>query len=167
LPLYNIKRYISIAYKNCSTWNITQLCIFIANYVPNGKVVTYEIRDDFYKIAKRNIRILGLKNVEIKKKDITKGIDEKNVDLITLDLKGVEKVIKHAYRALKPGGWLVVFSPFIEQVIKVRKEIERRSFTQIKTVENIVREWKVEKCTRPVTVGLVHTGFLTFARKVS
>jgi tRNA (adenine57-N1/adenine58-N1)-methyltransferase len=143
------------------------LSIFIAYYIRPGKVVTYENNERFVKIVKENIKISGLsKVIKLKQKDITKGIDEKNVDLITLDMKNVEKVIKHAYKALKPGGWLVVYSPYIEQVISVVKEIKKKNFSWIKTVENIVREWRIEKHSRPKTLGLMHTGFLTFARKV-
>jgi tRNA (adenine57-N1/adenine58-N1)-methyltransferase len=140
--------------------------IFFANYVIDGKVVTYEIDRRFTKIAKENIKLSGLKNIRLKQKDVTKGIDEKNVDLVNLDMKNAEKVVEHAYKALKPGGWLVVYSPNIEQVIKVQKEIKKLNFCEIKTIENIVREWKVEKHTRPKTLGIMHTGFLTFARKV-
>jgi tRNA (adenine57-N1/adenine58-N1)-methyltransferase len=75
-------------------------------------------------------------------------------------------VVKHAYKALKPGGYLVVYSPHIEQVISVSREIEKKDFCDLKTVENIVREWQIEKITRPKTTGIMHTGFLTFARKV-
>lgn len=140
--------------------------IFLANYVKPGKVITYEIDRRFTKIAKENIKKSGLKNIKLKQKDVTKGIDEKNVDLVNLDMKGAEKVVKHAYNALKPGGWLVIYSPNIEQVIKVRKEIEKLNFCSVKTIENIVREWQVEKYTRPKTLGIMHTGFLTFGRKV-
>jgi tRNA (adenine57-N1/adenine58-N1)-methyltransferase len=140
--------------------------IFFANYVINGKVVTYEIDRRFTKIAKENIELSGLKNIKLKQRDIIKGIDEKNVDLVNLDMKNAEKVVEHAYKALRPGGWLVVYSPNIEQVIKVQKEIKKLNFCEIKTIENIVREWKVEKYTRPKTLGIMHTGFLTFARKV-
>jgi tRNA (adenine57-N1/adenine58-N1)-methyltransferase len=143
------------------------LALFLANYVAKGKVITYERNKEFYKVVKKNVEISGLNNIEVKNKDITKGIDEKNVDLITLDMKNAEKVIKHAYKALKQGGWLAVYSPYIEQVIEVRKEIEKRNFTQITTVENVVREWQVEKFSRPKTIGIMHTGFITFARKVS
>ena len=140
--------------------------IFLANYVKPGRVVTYEIDRRFIKVAKENIKKSGLKNIKLKQKDVTKGIDEKNVDLVNLDMKNAEKVVKHAYKALKPGGWLVVYSPNIEQVIKVQREIKKLNFCEIKTIENIVREWKVEKYTRPKTLGIMHTGFLTFARKV-
>jgi tRNA (adenine57-N1/adenine58-N1)-methyltransferase len=144
------------------------LAIFLANYIKPGKVVTYEKSKRFAKIAKENIKTSGLsKFIKLKQKDIKKSISEKNPDLITLDMKGTEKIIKHAYKALKSGGWLVVYSPHIEQVISVCKEIKKKNFCDVKTIENIVREWQVEKITRPKTLGLIHTGFLTFARKVS
>lgn len=143
------------------------LAMFLANYIKPGKVVTYENNKRFIKITKNNIRISGLsKFIRLKQKDILKGIDEKNVDLITLDMKNAEKVINHAWKSLKTGGYLVVYSPHVEQVISVWKEIKKKGFSYIKTVENIVREWQVEKITRPKTIGLMHTGFLTFARKV-
>jgi tRNA (adenine57-N1/adenine58-N1)-methyltransferase len=142
------------------------LAIFLASYVYPGKVITYENNKKFAKIAKQNIKLSGLKNIKLKQKDITKGIDEKNVDLITLDMKDAEKVIEHAQKALKPGGWLVVYSPYIEQVTSVVRKMEEKGFCNIKTVENIVREWQVEKYTRPKTLGLLHTGWLTFGRKV-
>ncbi len=142
------------------------LAIFLANYVRLGKVVTYEKNKKFAKIAKENISLSGLTNIKLKQKDIMKGIDEKNVDLITLDMKDAEKVIGHAYKALKPGGWLVVYSPYIEQVISVVKEIEKKNFSNVKTIENMVREWQIKEGARPKTIGIMHTGWLTFARKV-
>ena len=141
------------------------LCIFLAYYCRKGKVVTYEIRPDFAKAVRKNVKLSGLKNIVVKGKDILKGIEEKNVDLITLDMKGVERVIENAFQVLKPGGWLAVYSPYIEQVISVRNEMENLDFTQIKTVENIVREWRVGRHTLPEVSGVIHTGWLTFARK--
>jgi len=142
------------------------LAIFLANYLPVGKIVTYEKNKKFAKVANENIKKSRLPNIKLKQKDITKGIDEKNVDLITLDMNHPEQVIKHAHRALAAGGWVVVYSPFIEQVAAVVKELKKKNFRSIKIIENIVREWQVEKASRPKTVGLMHTGFLTFARKI-
>jgi len=141
------------------------LCIFLAYYCNRGKVVTYEKRHDFAEIVRKNVKLSGLKNIVVKEKDIFEGIEEKNIDLITLDMKDAEKVVENAFHVLKPGGWLVVYSPYIEQVISVRKEIERLNFTQLKTVENIVREWRVGIHTLPEVSGVLHTGWLTFARK--
>jgi tRNA (adenine57-N1/adenine58-N1)-methyltransferase len=143
------------------------LAIMLANYVRPGKVVTYENEKRFFKVAGWNIKQSGLdRYIKLKKRDVVKGIEEKNVDLITLDMRNPERVIKHAYAALKPGGRLVVYSPYIEQTTAVMKEMKKKNFCNIKTVENIVREWQFEKYTRPKTLGLMHTGFLTFARKL-
>jgi tRNA (adenine57-N1/adenine58-N1)-methyltransferase len=142
------------------------LAIFLANYINKGKIITYEKNKEFAKVASENIKASGLKNIELKIKDISKGIKERNADLITIDLEYPEKVIRHAYKALKPGGWLAVYSPTVEEMIKVKKEIKKFEFSQPLGVENIVREWKLEKTTRPKTMGIMHTGFLIFARKI-
>ena len=143
------------------------LSMFLGYYCNKGKVVTYEKRPEFAKVARNNIELNGLKNVFVKEKDVLKGIDEKNVDLITLDLEFPEQIVENCFDSLKSGGWLVVYSPHIEQVIKVRKEIERLNFTQVKTIENIIREWRVGRHTLPEVSGVMHTGWLTFARKIN
>ena len=50
------------------------------------EMITYEIREDFINIVKKNIELLNLKNLKIKNRDIYDGISEKDVDLIVLDL---------------------------------------------------------------------------------
>lgn len=143
------------------------LAIVLANYVRPGKVATYEKNKKFAKVAAENIRVSGLsKFIKLKQKDITRGIDERNVDLVALDMQRPDRIVKKAHGALTSGGWLVVYSPYVEQVAMVRKEIAKKNFYFVKTVENIVREWQFEKASRPKTIGMMHTGFLTFARKI-
>ncbi len=141
------------------------LALFLGNL--GCKVYTYENRKEFYEIAKNNIKNSGLKNIIAKNSDITKGIKEKDIDMVTLDMKEPERVIKHAYKKLKKGGWLVVYSLHIEQVRKVWKELKKHKFGKMKILENIQREWQIEgnTFTRPKTRMLGHTGFLVFARK--
>lgn len=128
------------------------------------KVYTYEIREDFYKLAKDNIKKAGLDNVKIFNKDITKGIAQKKIDLVTLDMIKPERVIKHAHDALKPGGFIVIYSMHIEQVQDVLVELEKHKFS-VKVMENIQREWQtVRGFMRPKT-HLAHTGFLVIGRK--
>lgn len=142
------------------------LAIFLATYIRPGKVYTYENDERFIKIAEDNIKKSGLsKFIRLRKADVTKGIKERAVDLVTLDLKDAKKAIKHAYKALKTGGWLVVYSPTAEHLIESSKEIRKFRFVEMKTIESIVREWKTEYTTRPETMGIIHTGFLTFAKK--
>jgi len=61
-----------------------------------------------YQKAKRNIELFDF-DITMYNKDISKGIREKNVDLIFLDLENPEKIVKKAYKSLKPGGWIVSF----------------------------------------------------------
>lgn len=141
------------------------LSMFLANLGCN--VYSYEKKKDFYEVAKRNANNFGLRNVFLKNSDISKGIKEKEVDLITLDLKNPEKIIRHAFRAIKPGGWLVVYSMHIEEVKKVYEELKKYEFSDAKIIENIQREWQsLGKLTRPRNYMLAHTGFLTFTRKL-
>lgn len=142
------------------------LAIFLANYLKPGKIYTYENDKRSIDIAKYNIKKSGLSEfIVLREADATRGIKERGVDLVTLDLKDAKKVVKHAYKALKAGGWLVLYSPTVEHLIGILKEIKKFGFVETMTAENIVREWEVERTTRPKTTGLMHTGFLTFAKK--
>jgi tRNA (adenine57-N1/adenine58-N1)-methyltransferase len=136
------------------------LAMFMAHIINPGKLITYEIREDFAEIARENFRKASLKNVKIKLKSIYDGIDEKNLDLITLDLPEPWKVVEHARKALKVGGFLVSYSPSIEQNKKFYSSLDG---FQSETVECLVRNWDME-VVRPYSRMLGHTGFITFAR---
>jgi tRNA (adenine57-N1/adenine58-N1)-methyltransferase len=141
------------------------LSMFLANL--GCKVYSYEKRKEFYEIAKKNATNFGFKNLFVRNFDITKGIKERDIDLITLDMQNPEKAVKNAFKALRPGGWLAVYSMHIEEVKKVYEELKKYDFIDIKILENIQREWQsLGKLTRPKTYMLAHTGFLTFARKM-
>ena len=142
------------------------LSCFLANYVK--KICTYEIRDDFIDIVKENIKMLDLKNILIKKKDIYTGIDEKNIDLITLDLPEPWKVIKHAEKSLKIGGFLVSYSTSVLQTADFVNNVRKsNNLIFLKTSELIDREWKIEgRRIRPKSDGIGFSGFITFARRI-
>lgn len=145
------------------------LTIALANAVaPNGKVISYDNREDFIDHALKNLKTASVeKFVETKFKDITKGIKEKDLDAIILDIPNPWDAVKHAYKALKPGGYLCTYSPLTSQVENTVKEIKKQKFIEVKTIENIQREMVVsENGMRPSFDMLGHTGYLTFARKV-
>ncbi|MBI2145638.1 tRNA (adenine-N1)-methyltransferase [Candidatus Woesearchaeota archaeon] len=142
------------------------LALFLSNVAK--KVVSYEIRDDFAKVAEENVKFIGLKNLTVKRKDIYGGIDEKNVDVVTLDLPEPWKAVEHAAKALKVGGFIVSYSPTTPQVSDFISAVAKnKSLQHLKTIEIIEREWEFnERVVRPLSQQIGHSGFLTFARKV-
>ncbi|GAX80228.1 hypothetical protein CEUSTIGMA_g7666.t1 [Chlamydomonas eustigma] len=66
-----------------------------------------------------------------------------NVDAIFLDLPGPWKVVENAARCLKPNGRFCSFSPCIEQVQRTSEELRRHGFTDMHTVEVLLREYEV------------------------
>ncbi len=142
------------------------LSIFLAWYLKPCKIYSYEREERFYKIAKENIKEIGLEEFfELKNKDILNGIEEKDVDMVILDMEESYKIIESAYNALKPGGFLVVICPYIESLERNVKEIKKFNF-DIKVLENIVREWKTDYYIRPKTIGFMHSTFIIIARKI-
>jgi len=140
----------------------------LAHYVkPDGRVYSYEIRPEFTQTALKNLKRANLLNyVELKNKDITQGIDETDADAVVLDLATPWLVIPHAYSTLSGSGTLVSFSPTIDQVVKTVEALQQNNFTDIETIECIMRRMQTERGkTRPETLMTGHTGYVTFARK--
>lgn len=146
------------------------LTMSLAFYVrPRGRVYSYEIREEFSEIAKKNLKRAGLEGVvELKNKDITMGIDEMGVDAVILDLATPWTVVPHAYVALKPSGMIVSFSPTVDQIINTTEALNDHGFVDAETIECLMRGMQVERGkTRPQTLMTAHTGYITFARKAT
>lgn len=129
------------------------------------KVYSYEIKKDFYELAKENFEFLGLNNIELKNNDVYKKITEKNLDLIVLDLPEPHKAINNCYKSLKKGSFLVCYLPSLTQVYELLKNIQNK-FILIKISELNEREWLVEeRRIRPLSNSPI-TAFLVFLRKI-
>jgi tRNA (adenine57-N1/adenine58-N1)-methyltransferase len=142
------------------------LACYLAHFCKEA--TTYEIRDDFVKVVKHNKDFLDLKNLKIKKKDVCKGIEEKDIDLVTLDLPAPWNAIVPAEKALKVGGFIVSYSPSITQTADFVNEVSKfPGLIHERTMEIIKRGWEVKgRKVRPQTKGVGHTGFLSFVRKI-
>ena len=142
------------------------MCCFLAMIAK--EVTTYDIREDFINIVKHNILLLGIKNIKIKNKNIYEGIDEKNIDLVALDLPEPWNAVKSAAIALKPGGFLVSYSPTIPQVmdfVEGVKKDDRLIF--LKAAEIAEKEWDVDgRKVRPKSQTIGHSGFISIVRKI-
>ncbi|MCW4039104.1 MAG: tRNA (adenine-N1)-methyltransferase [Candidatus Bathyarchaeota archaeon] len=141
----------------------------LAHYVrPTGKVYSYEARKERIEKARKNIERTGLMAfIELKEGDVTQRIDEENVDAVILDLATPWLVVPLADQALTVGGSFVSFSPTIEQTVKTTTALTENSFVNVETVECIMRRIRVkEGQTRPETLMIGHTGYITRARKI-
>jgi tRNA (adenine57-N1/adenine58-N1)-methyltransferase len=135
-----------------------------------GATITgYELREDFANRARTNVEsFLGagaLSRYDVHVRDCYEGIDETGLDRIVLDLPEPWQVVKHAERAMTPGGILVAYTPSITQAVQLRERLEQSDFAMAETVEVLQRGWHIEgQAVRPDHRMVGHTGFLTHAR---
>lgn len=132
-------------------------------------IVGYEIRDDFAARAVKNVTtFLGedaLARYRVEIRDVYEGIDETGLDRIVLDLPEPWQVVKHAERALHPGGILLAYTPQITQAAQLREALADSAFGMAETIEVLQRGWHIEGASvRPDHRMVAHTGFLTSAR---
>ncbi len=142
------------------------LACFLAHIAK--EVTTYDINKEHLEVVEENKKFLNLKNLKIKNKDIYKEIDEKFIDVITLDLPSPQNAIRSAEKALKTGGFLVNYSPCITSAADFVNTISKNNnFIHLKTVELINRDWKIQGiAVRPASQKTIHSGFISFCRKI-
>ncbi|NHX36539.1 MULTISPECIES: tRNA (adenine-N1)-methyltransferase [Halolamina] len=135
-----------------------------------AEVTTYETDPAFADVARENMILGGVDDrVDVRTGDVTEHLDElvgaDSFDVLTLDTGDSAAVVERAPELLTTGGFVTVYSPFVESI---RKTIEAAGgdLTDVRTFETIQRRMDVsERGTRPSTAGVGHTGYLTFARK--
>jgi tRNA (adenine57-N1/adenine58-N1)-methyltransferase catalytic subunit len=136
--------------------------LYLSHIVYPETVVTYEVREDFAEIARKNFERFGVKNVRLKLRDTYAGIDERGLDAVFLDLTEPWRVVPNLAGALKVGGILVSYSPSINQSRQLAEVLQEYMH---ETFETMLRDWKPDKMS-PDTRMLGHTGFLTVARRL-
>ncbi len=132
-------------------------------------IVGYELREEFAQRAIANVTgFLGAElgaRYRVEMRNCYDGIDETELDRVVLDLPEPWQVVKHAERALRPGGILAAYTPTIVQDVQLRETLAASRFTMPETVEVLHRTWHIEgQSVRPDHRMVAHTGFLTGAR---
>ncbi len=134
---------------------------------PEGHVFTYEIREDFAEVAKKNIDNFGITNVTVKNQNIKDGIEEDNLDLVFLDLPKPFEIFEEVLESLNVGGWLAVYAPYIDQAEISYRISKKLGFYDIEIIELLERGLEVrQQGVRPKTRMVGHSGYLVFARKL-
>ena len=145
------------------------MTIALANAVgPTGKVISYEIKDEIQKTARKNLTRLGLEDrIEFKIGDIANGFSETDVDAIFLDVQNPWDYIEQVRASLKPGGAFGSLVPTFNQVSKLLIALRRNRFAFVEVCEILLRYFKPDaEHLRPTDRMVAHTGYLIFGRRV-
>lgn len=146
------------------------LTLALARFVrPDGRVYSYDERDDMTELARKNLdRVGALDAVELKTRDIRGGFDERNVDALFLDVREPWLFLAQARAALKGGGFFGSLVPTANQLSDLLREMESQdAWTDVEVIEILTRGYKpVADRLRPEDRMVAHTGYLLFARSV-
>jgi len=133
-----------------------------------GRVISYEQREEMQKLARKNVERVGLASrVDFKLRDIQEGLDETNADAFFLDVPNPYDYIPQVRAALKPGGFFCGLVPTVNQVEQLLYALRRNSFAFLEVCEVLLRYYKPEPSRlRPTDRMVAHTGFLIFGRRI-
>ena len=138
---------------------------------PHGRLVSYEIRDDFADLAQRNVAAFfgAAPNWTLKRRDLYEGFDETAADRMFLDLPEPGRALQVAARALRPGGVLVGYVPTALQLKDTVDALQAHAeFGQIESFETLLRHWQVKGLSvRPLNRMVAHSAFIIIARRLA
>jgi tRNA (adenine57-N1/adenine58-N1)-methyltransferase catalytic subunit len=138
---------------------------------PEGKVISFEQRDEFARRALANIhmRLGEVSNLTVRLRPVEDGLaEEEPVDRVLFDLPEPWKLTQAVARVLRPGGIFMCYVPTIIQSHQISEALHReRQWALVETFETLFRPWNIEGTSvRPFHRMVAHTGFVTVARRV-
>ena len=135
---------------------------------PEGRVTSYEAKQDVQNLARKNLARFGLDSrVDFNLRDIANGFDETDADSFFLDVPNPYDYIQQVRSALKPGGFLCCLIPTFNQVEKTLYALRQNKFAFVEVCELLLRYYKPEPSRiRPTDRMVAHTGFLIFGRRI-
>jgi tRNA (adenine57-N1/adenine58-N1)-methyltransferase len=138
---------------------------------PEGKVITYEQREEFARRALANIqaRVGEVTNLVVRLQAVEEGLpDEEPVDRLILDLPEPWKLVDLVACTLRSGGIFLSYLPTIIQSHQLTEALRRNpAYSLVETFETLFRPWNIEgSSVRPFHRMVAHTGFITVARRV-
>ncbi len=141
----------------------TALAWFVGD---TGKVITYERRADFFKLAGKNLERVGLSHrVEQVNQNIEDGFLHSGADALFLDVRTPWEYLPSVPKAVIPGAMCGFLLPTVNQVSELLRGLEDGPFADTEVLEILVRRWKpVPDRLRPDDRMVAHTGFLVFSR---
>jgi tRNA (adenine57-N1/adenine58-N1)-methyltransferase len=147
-------------------------CSLLRAVGDTGFVSSYERREDFAAIARRNVeRHFGQPHPAWKLTvgDLQEALDDGDVDRVVLDMLAPWECVDAVARALVPGG---VFVAYVATTTQLSRTVETLRldgrFTEPQAQETLLRTWHLEGlAVRPDHRMIGHTGFLLATRRLA
>jgi tRNA (adenine57-N1/adenine58-N1)-methyltransferase len=136
---------------------------------PEGRVVSYELREDFHQIATTNLESFFGKVpawLDVRLGDLRDvATTGERFDRVVLDVPEPWAVLDAALAAMTPGAVLCGYLPTTGQVQSLVLAMEGAGFRRVESFELLLRPWHVtERSVRPDHRMVGHTGFITVGR---
>ncbi|MET3859943.1 tRNA (adenine57-N1/adenine58-N1)-methyltransferase [Dietzia sp. 2505] len=150
-------------------------CSLLRAVGPEGRVLSYEIREDHAEHAERNVRTFygeHPENWDLRVADLAETSVEAlggQVDRVVLDMLAPWECLPTVSEVLVPGGVLVVYVATTTQMSDVVEALRRQEcWTEPRAWESINRGWHVVGlAVRPEHRIQGHTAFLVTARRLA
>jgi tRNA (adenine57-N1/adenine58-N1)-methyltransferase len=151
----------------CGTGSGGMTSVFAHFVGDGGKVVSYDRREEFSKLAESNAERWGVRHrIEFKIRDIKDGFDEREADAVFLDVRNPWDYIGAAHEALAWGHHLGIIVPTFNQIENTLDALTGHGFVDVQVLELLMRYFKTDPSRiRPDDTMTAHTGFLIFAAK--
>jgi len=142
--------------------------VLLKAVAPEGRIYSYETREDFAAVAKRNVSLSEHVSCwQLRPEDVTTAKLEDDVDAVMLDIPNPWDAIDNAVSALRHGGHLGCYVPNANQLESAVKKMRTADLFEVVAFETIQREMVVhDGGVRPSFDMLGHTGYLAFGRKL-
>lgn len=148
-------------------------CSLLRAVGPQGRVISYEVRDDHADYARRNVATFFGGDPDNWTLTIADLVDsdlaEASVDRAVLDMLAPWEVLDTVARLLVPGGVLVIYVATVTQLSKTVEALrEQQCWTEPRSWETMQRGWNVVGlAVRPQHNMRGHTAFLISARRLA
>jgi tRNA (adenine57-N1/adenine58-N1)-methyltransferase len=139
---------------------------------PQGRVVSYEVRQEHRERALENVESFFGKvpdQLELRSGDVADiGSEDHGYDRCVLDIPEPWGPLEALRTALEPGAVLCTYLPTTVQLQQLVLALPGHGFLHIESFETLRRTWHVgERSVRPDHRMVGHTGFLTIARRLA
>lgn len=145
-------------------------CSLLRAVGSEGRVSSYEIRDDHAEHAERNVvKFFGEKPANWSLTVADLATHEGEVDRVVLDMLAPWDQLPNVAAHLVPGGVLTVYVATVTQLSRVTESLrEQQCWTEPESWETLMRPWHVVGlAVRPDHRMVAHTAFLLTARRLA